>query len=364
MITSCRNHSADITGIDWFPMQKDYGNQPMSILHFTDSGTMIKRTLGTDVESTIPYKIVDNRLYFDNDESEHAIIIKRSKRSLELQITPELISNYIPFPKYANKDFSDGLRKLLLNNSWYLSTSNFENESLIEFKDSLEDRIVRPPFRDKVKSAGIHFILNNYSNRQTDGYWGLDYYNETNILAISETYGGINDIILVTEMSDTLIHGIQYQDGKSVSVKLIKREPLLDIASILSSTEWQLADFKEVPSNTYRLGGKDSPDECYFTLADLKTNSKALSFREDFTFSIRNKNDTIRAGFWRIIDSSNIIELTNNYMKCCDYVICTSYMSILSYDSDTLTIYNSEEIVNDDQVETIYISEVYTRKNQ
>jgi hypothetical protein len=91
-------------------------------------------------------------------------IISIDKNNLRIEFDSVNSVKYIPFPSNQTKNLVVAAKELLANESWYYQNSQFVKDYLIEFKDSLEDHVIRPELTDKLSSADIHIFQEGYSD--------------------------------------------------------------------------------------------------------------------------------------------------------------------------------------------------------
>lgn len=333
-------------------------------LTFTDSAHLVSRMLGTGYNKTFKFRLVGDILEItDEDGSWTVDIISLNRDNLKLQYDSFNIVTYIPFPDQEYKDQAKLIYNKLSNESWYLDDPNFtvDDRPLIEFKDSLEDRIVRHYLRKQLNAAGIHIFKQGYSYYHMRAIWGINYFNNNNVLSISELDGSsLNNVIFVTEVSDSLISGYKFINKKRSPVTFLKANVGTKNVKRLLSRKWKLSAFEEVQDEYGIVEDSFNDVEKTLKLSDLKENRIIFNLTEDNLFTINVDNDTLTHGSWRLSNSGRLVELTSKYYDNGHTLIRNHFLSIIELDSSHLQIYRRENIKSgENESEKLQFIETY-----
>ncbi|MEQ8475536.1 MAG: hypothetical protein RIB54_04795 [Fulvivirga sp.] len=317
-------------------------------LTFTDSACLISRTLGTSLERISKYNLTNDKLELSDELGSGIVdILKLTRGELKMQFDSFNIVTYIPFPDEKYKDQTAAINDQLANESWYLKGSQFDmkKEVLIEFKDSLEDRIVKPPLRKELNAAVIHTFENNYSDFHLRSIWGVNYFDNTNIISLSELEGnGLNSTIIITEISDSLISGYEFIDGDKSLIQLSIAKTNFDQINKFLLKEWVLKGFEEVKDEYGEYWSSFGGVEKGLKMDDLENNKISLCFNKNQLFSIKVNRDTLTHGTWRLSNSGKLIELTSRYLEDGHNLVRNHFLTMIKIDSNQMKIFRRENI--------------------
>lgn len=371
ILGSCNKDYNSLIRRTWIPIQvEDFdGNTydselQLFALTFTDTAFLISRTLGTSYDRISKYNLKGNKLELTNDRNTFEVnILSIKEDKLKIQFDSFRIVTYIPFPVQKDKDQVELIGDLLSNRTWYLDDKQFNlnGNILIEFKDSLEDRIVKPPLRNQLHAAGIHAFEHGYSDFHMRAIWGISYFNNTNVLSLSELDGGnLNNVIIITGILDSRIMGFKFANSKRTPIELTLAQSNIDQLRDSLSKAWTLTAFEEVKDENYEVGSSFGEIEKALTIADLEKSKITLNLGDNNFFVIKVNNDTLTLGSWRLSNSGKLIELTSKYFEDGHNLVRNHFLSIIKIDSNQLQIYRRENIESsEDEIARLGFIETY-----
>ncbi|UII31947.1 hypothetical protein LVD17_27030 [Fulvivirga ulvae] len=355
ILCSCSKEYNILIQRTWIPVKvedsdgQNYDSElQLFALTFTDSAFLVSRTLGTAHDRVSKYNLKGDKLELTDSQGTGEVdILSLNEDKLKVQFDSLNIVTYVPFPVQKHEDQTEMIDDLLSNESWYLDDPQFgaNVKILIEFKDSLEDRIVQPILRDQLNAAGIHAFEHGYSDFHRRVIWGVNYFNNTNVLSISELDGGaLNNVIIVTDISDSLIRGFKFVNGERLPIKLtlVQSNTEQIIASL--SKDWTLTGFEEVKDEYGEFWNSFGGVEKGIKLSDLENSKITFHLGEKNLFVIKVNNDTLTHGSWRLSSSGRLIELTSRYLEDGNKLLRNHFLSIIKIDSNQLQIYRRETI--------------------
>lgn len=352
---SCSKDYNTLIQRTWMPVKVEDSNGliydselQLFALTFTDSAFLVSRTLGTSYDRISKYNLTEKKLELSDEQGSGIVnILSLSMDELKIQFDSFNIVTYRPFPDKKSEDQTELIDEQLSNKSWYLDDPQFNamGKILIEFKDSLEDRIVKPILRDQLNAAGIHAFEHSYSDFHIRAIWGVNYFNNTNVLSISGLDGGaLNNVIIITDVSDSLITGFKFNNSQKSPIKLTLAQSNTDQIIASLSRDWVLTGFEEVKDEYGEFWNSFGGVEKGLKMSDLEKSKITLHFDEKNLFVIKVNNDTLTHGAWRLSNSGQLIELTSRYLKNGHKLVRNHFLSIIKIDSNQLQIYRRENI--------------------
>ncbi|MGD1960979.1 MAG: hypothetical protein ACFB2Y_19125 [Fulvivirga sp.] len=353
IFTSCNKDYETLIQKTWLPITvKHFDGQSVDSefllfsLTFSDSGKIISRTLGTDYELVSDYRILENQIEFSHSEGVDTIdIVSIGNNHLELELDSFNIITYHPFPIANDIELSHTIRKQLIDQSWYWNDPNYYNECLIEFKDSLEDKIIKYHLRDKLAAAGVHIFQNNYTDFKINSAWGVNHFMGNNILSLREVDGGsFNNLIFITEVTDSIISGFRFHENNKKQVTLKKAIANTNKLNGLISNNWKLDSYEKIEDNGSSWSNNGNDVEKSLKISDLRDKKIIMDLRNENRFLIRSGQDTVTIGEWRLSTSGRLIELTSYYYENGHDLVRNHFLTILEVDSNNLKIFRRENI--------------------
>ena len=356
-----------LTGTTWLPIKASFASGAHTESGFLDAILRIDQQpsdtfidFGTSAEYSHRMKFTpEGWEYYPDGNTIKVQVLHRSKDSLKVSYNDEMYITYIPFPE--EKTMAEGIGKEVLatlgGNTWELN-----NTYLIEFSDTLDKRMILPPYQDIVKSCQIHYSKNKRFPEHEDSYFGVGAYAGKTMLTIRGIYDKVlpGNYFIESVQPESLV--LMYFDhhGKPMYDTLGRQSK--DHRSAYLTGKWQLVDSKGIEMGLGVVWGEYDDHYEGLTMKAITNNEIQLTLDKTGNYFQTHLGKVIQKGEWRYVANGELVELTIRSMEPGSQAKRNTYLTQITAEADTLRLFRAEDLaLGGRQFEERYFEEVYRR---